>query len=400
MSQRPSDEDPQDATGLHSKFGLPTERNERIGPPIPDQPTPGLRDFLAIEAWAEREIPPSDRLLGDLVTTTTRMFLVGRTGLGKTMLGFGLACGLASGGGFLHWRCTRPARVLYIDGEMPDELIRQRAIDALRRAGIVPKPGYLTIYARDAEGDFVTRFPDLGPMPPLNTPVGHQWMLALIASIGDVDVVFFDNVMSLVEGDQKDETSWSHVLPLVQKLTGKRIGQVWLDHTGHNSNRQYGSSTKAWRADTVGIMTPVTEVERSDVAFSLSFDHPGKARRRTPDNWQDFETVTIRLTGDQWTSEFTNGKGSTGKTRKIPPSRQPFYDALLAAITMNPAGQACTTMSAWEEMCIDRGVISGPPVQETAEQRHNRYNGLRRAKSELARDQWIAIGGDTVSLTS
>jgi putative DNA primase/helicase len=81
-------------------------------------PMPGLRDYLAIEAWASRQIKEPDRLLGDLLTTTTRIFLVGRTGLGKTMLGFAIACGIASGEGFLHWRSVRPARVLYVDGEM------------------------------------------------------------------------------------------------------------------------------------------------------------------------------------------------------------------------------------------------------------------------------------------
>jgi hypothetical protein len=93
---------------------------------------PGLCEFLAIEAWTKRNIPPADRLLGDLVTTTSRMFLVGSTGLGKTLLALGMACGMASGRGFLHWRAERAAKVLYIDGEMPEELIRARSIDALR----------------------------------------------------------------------------------------------------------------------------------------------------------------------------------------------------------------------------------------------------------------------------
>ncbi len=184
MSQRLSEDDIRRADKPHLSVVLPTTRGTPVGPSIPDKPIPGLREFLAIEAWAERDIPPPDRLLGDLVTTTTRMFLVGRTGLGKTMLGFGLACGMASGAGFLHWRATRPAKVLYIDGEMPGELIRSRAIDALRRADIVPTPGHLAIYSRDMEDDFVSLFPDLGTMPPLNTEAGQQWVVALIAAIG------------------------------------------------------------------------------------------------------------------------------------------------------------------------------------------------------------------------
>src|ERR1019366_5336387 len=147
----------------------------------------------------------------------------------------------------------------------------------------------LVIYSRDAEEEFASRFPTLGKMPPLNTEAGHNFISALIAAIGGVDVMFFDNVMSLITGDQKDEIPWSDTLPLVASLTSKRIGQIWLDHTGHNTDRQYGSATKAWRFDAVGLMTPLPDdqLEPHDVAFTLSFEHPGKARRRTPANWED-----------------------------------------------------------------------------------------------------------------
>jgi hypothetical protein len=285
----------------------------------------GLSAFLAIETWADRPIPAPDRLLGDLVTTTTKMFLVGRTGLGKTMLGFGIAVGIATGVGFLHWRSARPARVLYIDGEMPGELIKARAIDALRRVGTPPCPGNLVIYSRDLEDEFAARFPTLGKMPPLNTEPGHNFIRTLITALGGVDLVIFDNVMSLIAGDQKDEIPWSETLPLVSSLTAKQIGQIWLDHTGHNTDRQYGSATKAWRFDVVGIMTPLPDDQRDphDVAFTLSFEHPGKARRRTPNNWQDFETCTIRLRDDRWTSDVATDR----PTRKAQP--KPKGDAAL-----------------------------------------------------------------------
>ncbi len=228
--------------------GGAAEELERLATETPeqapkDEPKPetaaDLRAFLSIEAWAERDIPPPDRLLGDLVTSTTRAFLVGRTGLGKTMLGIALAVGISSGTGFLHWRSHRAGRVLYLDGEMPSELIRQRSIDALRRAEMPPVSGNLVIYARDGEEDFAKRFPDLGRLPPLNTEAAATWLFTLIDALGGVDVVIFDNVMSLIAGDQKDEVPWSDTLSLVTALTARRIGQVWLDHTGHNTDRQY-----------------------------------------------------------------------------------------------------------------------------------------------------------------
>ena len=335
-----------DAANSHS-----TDRPDTASDPPPAEDLPGLRDHLAIEAWAERPMPAPDRLLGDLLTTTSRMFLVGRTGLGKTLLGFAIACGIATGQGFLHWRSDRPARVLYIDGEMPGELIKARSIDALRRAGMPPPPGNLLIYSRDTEEEFAKQFPTLGMMPPLNTEAGHNFVLALIDALGGVDVVIFDNVMSLIAGDHREEIPWNETLPLVGKLTARRIGQIWLDHTGHNTERQYGSSTKAWRFDAVGVMTPLPDDQRGrhEVAFTLSFEYPGKARRRTPDNWADFETCIIRLKDDRWTSEPVGGEKHLGKVR---PGRIPFYDALVGRHRQKlrrPAGE--TTVDAWETEC-------------------------------------------------
>lgn len=379
----------------------PSEAYQQAHPdwdrPVDDKTIPGLRDFLSIEAWAEREMPPADRLLGDLLTTTARVFLVGRTGLGKTLLALGLACGIASGNGFLHWRCDKPRRVLVIDGEMPGELIRARAIDALRRSGIVPAPGNLVIYARDLEDDFAKLFPTLGRMPPLNTEQGMQWVLDLIDALGGVDAVIFDNVMSLITGDQKDEVPWSDTLPLVQKLTAKRIGQVWLDHTGHNSDRQYGSSTKAWRFDAVGVMTPLEgdQQGRHELAFQLSFEHPGKARRRTPENWHDFETCIVRLAEDEWTSEPVNG--SEGKKLKpVPPSRKVFHDALLDTIAAGETvGPGQVSRTAWEAECIRRNLIQSRDASTETESK--RLQAFRRAIFDLQAAKWIGCDGDTFS---
>ncbi len=325
-----------------------------------------LVELLSIQAWMTRKILEPDKLLGEVLTTAARMFLVGRTGLGKTLLAFAICCGIANGDGFLHWRCSGPKRVLLIDGEMPEGLIKARAIDAMRRIEDKPIPENLVIYSRYLEDEFTKLFPDIGKMPPLNTPEGHEWVLSLIDALGGVDVVVFDNVMSLIAGDQKDEVPWSATMPLVQALTGRDITQLWLDHTGHNTDRQYGSSTKAWPFDSVGIMAPLKEDEciAREVAFTISFEFPGKARRRTPDNWADFETCIVRLKDDRWTSEPVSKAHGAGKLGTVAPSREVFYDALVAAIGKSPTGAGRTTLAAWELECLRRGLLERAPDNE------------------------------------
>jgi len=358
-----------------------------------------LVELLAIQAWVERQIAEPERLLGDVLTAGARMFLVGRTGLGKTQMAFAIACGIATGAGFLHWRCSGPKRVLLLDGEMPAGLIKARAIDAVRRLDTPPPPANLVIYSRYIEDEFTKLCPTIGPMPPLNTQEGHDWMLALIDALGGVDVVIFDNVMSLITGDQKDEVPWSETMPLVQALTARNIAQLWLDHTGWNTDRQYGSSTKAFPFDSVGVMATLKDDQcvAREVAFTVSFEFPGKARRRTPDNWQDFETCTIRLKDDRWTSEPVNKDAS--KLGKVAPSREPFYDALIVAIGKSAVGADRTMLTTWELECLRRGLIHGSPElakdqKETWQQRDARHKDYRKAKSDLIAAKWIAVDGE------
>ncbi len=356
-----------------------------------------MRALLSVETWANRDIPEPDRLLGDLLTTTTRVFLVGRTGLGKTLLALAIAAGIASGAGVLHWASSRPARVLYLDGEMPGELIKPRAADAIRQLGVTIPPGNLLIFGRDIEDEARLICPTLPPFAPLNTEDGRLFLLALIAAIGGVDLIIFDNVMSLITGDMKDEIPWSETLPLVTTLTNRRIGQLWLDHTGHNSDRQYGSSTKAWRFDAVGCMTPLTEGQNGPhvTAFALSFEHPGKARRRTPGNWRDFEAQTIRLKDDVWTAEPVNPKCGP-QAKPLTPAAMAQYGALSDALVVSRTiGRA--TRSEWYAECVRLGLATEIPAGAGSNERDRKTKLFRTYLSQLKIAGWIGVDGEVIT---
>jgi hypothetical protein len=83
--------------------------------------TPPFSEFVlqhtSFDFWQTRELPQVDKLMGDLMTTTSRILVVGPTGLGKTNFLVPLGFAIADGVGFLHWNgCGQPRRVLYIDG--------------------------------------------------------------------------------------------------------------------------------------------------------------------------------------------------------------------------------------------------------------------------------------------
>ena len=327
-------------TGLSEVYEPPG-----VTPPAPEESdpaddfNPAVADFLSVMAWANLEIEPERRLLGDVITSSTRGFISGTTGIGKTMFIYGMVGGMASGQGFLHWTCDGPSRWLIIDGEMPKVLVKGRSTDLLRRADpLLIHPHGVTIYSRDREDEFAKAFPHLGRISPLNTDAGHSFVTDLITAIGGVDGVVFDNVMSLAPGDQKDEEVWAGCIPLVEYLSRNGIAQIWADHTGHNTVRQYGSSTKGWRFDTLAMLTPLTgddEPTPDHLAFKLSFD---KARRRTPDNWREFAPQVVRLVDDMWIvepAERTQASGDKGLADK--PAA--LFDAIKATLNRHGAPQ-------------------------------------------------------------
>src|SRR4051812_19639381 len=85
--------------------------------------------LLSMEDWRDATIPEPDFLLSEVFSTTSRGLLAAPTGLGKTMFGMALGLAIATGNNFLHWQGRRPAKVLYVDGEMSQRLMKRRIDD-------------------------------------------------------------------------------------------------------------------------------------------------------------------------------------------------------------------------------------------------------------------------------
>ena len=333
---------------------------------------------LSVADWLKRDIPAPDRLLGHWLSTTSRGLLVAPTGLGKTNVTMAIGFAMAAGRDFLHWQTVRPARVMFVDGEMSRRLVKARLSDAVRRLGEVPATFFML--CRD----------DLPDMPPLNTPEGQAFIDRTIEQLGGVDFIMFDNVQSLISGDMKDEESWQAVLPWAKSLTKRSIGQLWIHHTGHDQTRSYGTSTREWQLDTV-VLLELVERPGADIAFSLKFT---KARERAPHNRADFEPVTITLATDQWAVETSNA-GTAGKPIKKPsPKAIAFHKALVGALVAAGKGrpetvnQPSVTMEEWHQECARRALIdpNAKPNQQRAL--------ISKYRLELIAHQWMACSGN------
>jgi hypothetical protein len=325
---------------------------------------------LSLAEWDARDLPTPDCLLGSLISTTSRMLLAAETGIGKTNLAMAIGLRVAAGEPFLHWSGSgKPRKVLYLDGEMSSRQLRRRLRAERQRLGSSPA----TFYALCAE--------DVADFEPLNTNEGQAYLRDdVIAQLGGVDLIIFDNIMSLISGSMVDEISWAEVLPFVRSLTKRSIGQIWINHTGHNEKRSYGTKTREWQMDTVAILERVKRLD-TDVSFKMSFS---KARERAPSNRGDFMDVEIALVNDAWV--YQTEAGGNGSAKKISPQAAKYLAALRQAIA--DGGGQSADKKAWEAACGQAGLI------DLAGERNKIRAQLSRYRKELAAAGMISIEGD------
>jgi len=269
-----------------------------LGPQTPPPPPPD-RDGLTVAAWLQKKLPLRDYLLGGVMCTTSRWFIYGQTGIGKTLIGMDLGAAIAAGTGFLKWTGQRKARVIYLDGELPAETFKERIeLIAERYGADISFYGY----NRDDLGD--------DGMPPLNTVIGQTWLHREIEAIKP-DLIIFDSIMCLLSGSMLDEAAWLPMKPLVRWLTANHIAQVWLHHA-NDGGKSFGDKTREWWMDTVIFLShPIGEDgELDDTAIKLEFP---KTRLRTPTNFEQFLPLIIRPNND-WEVE-TAPKKAAGKDK-------------------------------------------------------------------------------------
>lgn len=364
--------------GAAALFALAAEHGwRRHRDEATDDAEPGERPDPTAEWWIGREIDRPEPLLGEVITNTTRAMVGGGTGIGKSHFAMGVAAALATGMPFAHWHTHRPVRVLYIDGEMARDLVRERIADLKRRLGGADLHNLRVVCRED--------YPDFEP---LNSEAGQAFVMALVKR-WKIEVVILDNRMSLLSGDMKDEVPWTETMPLVRHLTRERVAQVWIDHTGHDKTKIYGSSTKEWQLDVVALLTKVDR-HGADVAFKIDFT---KARRRRPETRQDFETVTLTLRDDQW---HVDGATEAPRKPKLSPICQAFYSALHDAlvITTTPGR---TTRTAWFAECVRTGLATHAPPEANWRERDRLLKPFRKYISELKAAGLIGVDGESVT---
>lgn len=245
---------------------------------------------LTLSELFSEEIPPREKILSPWLTTASINMVHAHRGTGKSFFCMNIALCAALGQPFLEWACTRPYRVLYIDGEMDRATMQQRFRLLASERQSLSLYENLRIFSNGFQRE---------EMPDLATKQGQE---ALAPYLGDAELIIVDNLSSLARGDgnENDAESWLPVQNWLVRLRAEGRCILYVHHSG-KSNAQRGTSKREDAADTVLNLRAAQRLSGLGTSFSVVFekarDFCGSAARPIK--------LTLQPGGDgklEWTS--------------------------------------------------------------------------------------------------
>jgi KaiC/GvpD/RAD55 family RecA-like ATPase len=251
-------------------------------------PAPDIRPLTAAE-FLRLELPPRQKIVAPWLPEKGLAMIYSPRGVGKTLLGMTSAYAIAAGADFLGFKTGKARKVVYIDGEMPAEAMQERLAAIVQGfAAQPPADDYFRILSAD-----LTEF----GLPDLATPEGQK---LIDAHIGDANVIFVDNISTLVRSGKENEAEgWLPVQNWV--LRHRRAGQavVLLHHAG-KAGAQRGTSRREDVLDTViSLRRPADYSPDQGARFEVHFE---KTRGFHGEDAQPFEArYDVRDGAAVWT---------------------------------------------------------------------------------------------------
>jgi putative DNA primase/helicase len=168
------------------------------------------------------ELTPRKKLLGDWFAEGDCGFIFAFRGVGKTWFALAIAQALSTGGKLGNWQAPAPVKVLYVDGEMPADLIRARC------SGLEANNDHLEFLNHEI------LFDRTGKALNITDPEVQQAVTDRCVKSG-VKVLILDNLSTLASGMKENEAdSWEKVNNWLLGLRRRKIAVVIVHHAGRS----------------------------------------------------------------------------------------------------------------------------------------------------------------------
>ncbi len=247
--QPAEDSTPKPESSRIIRYPRPDEKAaQTAGPLTTDQLSKALLkadDLVSVKITSRENLCGTWFLAGDLG------FIFGERGLGKTWLSLDMAECLSDGRPCGPWPITTSRRVLYVDGEMPLDGIRDRH-HALKQAD-----SPLTILNHER------LFHETGAVLNLTSKDAQDAVLELCEQ-KQIEVIILDNLSCLFSGMKENEAdAWEMVLPWLLNLRRRKIAVVIIAHSGRSGQNMRGTSRREDAAFWVIRLDSVPEQDRN-----------------------------------------------------------------------------------------------------------------------------------------
>ncbi len=238
-----------------------------------------------------REFPPRETILSPWLPSKGLTMIYAERGIGKTWIAMNIAHAVTGGGSFLRWQAPVRRRVVYIDGEMPGSMLKERFASIVTTSTFEAPEDAFRLVAADLQRD---------GLPDLSDPEAQRFYDGAIA---DADLIIVDNLSTVCRSLRENEAdSWQPVQSwcLRQRAAGR---SVLLIHHAGKSGGQRGTSRKEDVLDSVISLKRPPDYDASEGArFEIHFT---KSRGFFGDDAAPFEA---QLIDGKWrTGEIQSG---------------------------------------------------------------------------------------------
>jgi len=248
---------------------------------------------------AKMQFKPRDPLLEPWLHSQDLCMVYAARGIGKTHFSLAVAYAVATGSKFLDWQATQPRKVLYLDGELPGNVMQTRLLMHLPVQE--PQPGYFSIFTPD-----LLSIDEL--MPDLATPQGQAIINTMIEP--DTALVVVDNLSAWARGTraENDAESWLPIASWVLALRRRGIAVLLVHHAGKGGD-QRGTSKREDLLDVVIRLSRPTDYDpKQGARFELTFT---KARNHHGADAEGLEVTLLQDSNDSASWSWNTLEGST-----------------------------------------------------------------------------------------
>jgi hypothetical protein len=275
------------------------------------------------------EIPRRECLAGTWLREAGSGFIFAPRGLGKTWFGLHLACGLTEGRDCGPWEIPKVRRVLYVDGEMHLDALRdrQRALSTAKDA-----PLFFLSHARVFEQRKTG----------LNLASEEEQKALTVDCISrNIEVLILDNLSCLFYGmRENDADDWEKVQPWLFELRNKGIAVIIIHHAGKNGVMRGTSKREGPATFILSLTAPSQGDEKPGAHFISTFL---KNREGDPRSAHDEE--------GPWLWHF---KAQSDERVQVTHQRMESIDRFVGLV--NAGLSSCRDIA--EEMGVTKGCVS------------------------------------------